>query len=177
MLVKCSKCGGYIPELSFGGPNIHDCKNHIKSNTPFKFMILSKEEVKLIERTRKEKEDYNKMIHEKPTVYTSRSKTTIRLKYTKHPHEIDNKPTVYTRKSKGRIRFNECGCSNCGSFNIQTKGITSTCLDCGNIKHYIPPKIRLSEINIAKCSVRKKKGDVWCADSCIDRDTCPNSAK
>ncbi len=114
MLVKCSKCGGYIPDISFGGPNVHDCKNHIKSNTPFKFMILSKEEVKLIERVRKEEADYQKMMHEKPTVYTGRN-------------------------SKA--------------------------------------KIRLSEINIAKCDVRREKGDVWCADSCKYRDTCPTSAK
>jgi len=34
--IKCSKCGGFIPELRFGGVNIHDCKNHIKPDILFK---------------------------------------------------------------------------------------------------------------------------------------------
>lgn len=76
-------------------------------------MDLSYEEAELIKRKRKEEADYQKMMHEKPTVYTGHSKA----------------------------------------------------------------KIRLSEINIAKCDVRKEKGDVWCADSCKYKDTCPDSAK
>ncbi len=34
--IRCSKCGGFIPELRFGGVNIHDCKNHIKPDMTFK---------------------------------------------------------------------------------------------------------------------------------------------
>lgn len=36
MTVKCSKCGGYIPDLMFGsGMDRHDCKNHIKPEINF----------------------------------------------------------------------------------------------------------------------------------------------
>ncbi len=42
-LIKCNKCGGYIPELRFGGANIHDCKNHIKQD---KFILKRKEYVR-----------------------------------------------------------------------------------------------------------------------------------
>jgi len=32
MAIKCGKCGGYIPDLHFGGKYVdrNDCKNHIK---------------------------------------------------------------------------------------------------------------------------------------------------
>jgi len=42
-------------------------------------IILTKEEIKLIKRKRKEEADYLKMISEKPTVYTGKSKGKIRL--------------------------------------------------------------------------------------------------
>jgi hypothetical protein len=36
MTVKCSKCGGYIPDVSYGsGIDVRDCKNHIKPQTDF----------------------------------------------------------------------------------------------------------------------------------------------
>ncbi len=44
----------------------------------------------------------------------------------------------------------------------------------GSKKYY---KETIAEKNRAQCKVRNEKGDVWCADSCIDRDTCPYSAK
>ncbi len=37
MTLKCNKCGGYIPDLFFGGKYVDrsDCKNHTKSNLDF----------------------------------------------------------------------------------------------------------------------------------------------
>jgi len=87
---------------------------------------------------------------------------------------------ILSKKEAELIRFMFAdGCLKCGSYNIKTKGITQTCLNCGNIiqSKTSGQRITLSNKNRTKCDVRNEKGDVWCADSCIDRDTCPYSAK
>ena len=30
MATKCKKCGGLIPDVTYGGASSNDCKNHIK---------------------------------------------------------------------------------------------------------------------------------------------------
>jgi len=129
----------------------------------FESMILSKKEAELIKRKRKEKANYNKMISKKPTSYTSKRSPTDKIRF---------------MFADGCLMFAD-GCLKCGSYNIKTKGITQTCLNCGNIiqSKTSGQRITLSNKNRTKCDVRNEKGDVWCADSCIDRDTCPYSAK
>lgn len=52
---------------------------------------VTKEEAELIKQKRKEKADYNKMMHEKPTIYTGKSKGKVRLDrrlHSKNKNEI-----------------------------------------------------------------------------------------
>lgn len=39
MATKCRKCGGIIPDVVYGGKDIYDCKNHIKTKDTFKGWI------------------------------------------------------------------------------------------------------------------------------------------
>ena len=36
MAMKCTKCGGLIPDVVFGGKARNDCKNHIKPKIDIK---------------------------------------------------------------------------------------------------------------------------------------------